>query len=253
MTSPAAGPPEPGPAGRPPGPGASGTPEPGLAGRPPDPGTGGLLSAALEYALQAAAPAGPWLLARPTPCRDWDLRMLLRHVAESLAVLQEGLTSRRIALHPGPEDAAVTADPLAAFRDRAARLLAASLAHDGGPGDGTGPERHGHPVNGLCRAAALAHGVILIGGHWLPGDIAAGAGALEVAMHGWDIALACGRPEPIPGPLAARLLQLSPLLVPAGGRAPLFAEPVPVPAAAGPSDQLAAFLGRPPVGGSRRT
>jgi hypothetical protein len=171
--------------------------------------------------------------------------MLLRHVAESLAVLQEGLTSRRIALHPGPEDTAVTTDPLAAFRARAARLLATSRAHAGGHG-ADGPERHGHPVNGLCRAAALTHGVILIGGHWLPGDIAAGAGALEVAMHGWDIARACGRPEPIPLPLAARLLQLGPLLVPPAGRAPLFAEPVPVPAAAGPSDQLAAFLGRPP-------
>ena len=234
MTGPAADPPEPGPAGRPPGPG---------------PGAGGLLAAALEYALQAAASAGPGLLARPTPCRDWDLRMLLRHVAESLAVLQEGLTTRRIALHPGPEDTAVTADPLVAFRARAARLLATSREHD--PGHGAdGPEQYGHPVNGpingLCRAAALTHGVILIGGHWLPGDIAAGAGALEVAMHGWDIALACGRPEPIPVPLAARLLQLSPLLVPTAGRAPLFAEPVPVPAAAGPSDQLAAFLGRPP-------
>ena len=113
MTGPAADPPEPGPAGRPPGPG---------------PGAGGLLAAALEYALQAAASAGPGLLARPTPCRDWDLRMLLRHVAESLAVLQEGLTSRRIALHPGPEDTAVTADPLTAFRARAARLLATSRA-----------------------------------------------------------------------------------------------------------------------------
>ena len=238
MTGPAAGPPEPGSAGRLPGPG---------------PGAGGLLAAALEYALQAAASAGPGLLARPTPCRDWDLRMLLRHVAESLAVLQEGLTSRRIALHPGPEDTAVTADPLTAFRARAARLLATSREHD--PGHGAdGPERHAHPVNGpingpingLCRAAALTHGVILIGGHWLPRDIAAGAGALEVAVHGWDIALACGRPEPIPVPLAARLLQLSPLLVPAAGRAPLFAEPVPVPAAACPSDRLAAFLGRPP-------
>jgi len=229
---------------------ATGPPEPGPGGGPPGPGAGGLLAAALEYALQAAASAGPGLLARPTPCRDWDLRMLLRHVAESLAVLQEGLTSRRIALHPGPEDTAVIADPLAAFRARAARLLATSREHapDHGVGQhgADGPEPHGHPVNGLCRAAALTHGVILIGGHWLPGDIAAGAGALEVAVHGWDIALACGRPEPIPVPLAVRLLQLSPLLVPAAGRAPLFAEPVPVPAAAGPSDQLAAFLGRSP-------
>jgi len=232
---------------------AAGPPDPGPAARPPGPGAGGLLAAALEYALRAAAPAGPGLLARPTPCRGWDLSMLLRHVAESLGVLQEGLTSRRIALHPGPEDTAVIADPLGAFRARAARLLATSREH--APGHGADdPERHGHPVhgpvhgpiNGLCRAAALTHGVILIGGHWLPRDIAAGAGALEVAMHGWDIALACGRPEPIPVPLAARLLQLGPLLVPTAGRAPLFAEPVPVPAAAGPSDQLAAFLGRVP-------
>jgi uncharacterized protein (TIGR03086 family) len=226
---------------------AAGAPDPGPAGRPAaaDPGAGGLLAAALEYALLAAEPAGPGLLGRPTPCRGWDLRMLLRHGAESLAVLQEGLTSRRIALHPGPEDAAVNADPLAAFRDRAGRLLAASRvrAPDGGA---DGQERHGHPVSGLCRAAALSHGVILIGGHWLPRDIAAGAGALEVAMHGWDIALACGRPEPIPAPLAARLLQLSPLLVPPAGRAPLFAGPVAIPAAAGASDQLAAFLGRAP-------
>ena len=82
------------------------------------------------------------------------------------------------------------------------------------------------PSAELCRAAALTHGVILIGGHWLPGDIAAGR-ALEVAMHGWDIARACGRPEPIPAPAGARLLQLGPLLVPRRVRAPLFAEPVP--------------------------
>src|SRR5204863_323200 len=87
------------------------------------------------------------VLTAPGRCRGWDLSMLLRHVAESLGVLQEGLMSRRIALHPGPEDTAVTADPLGAFRARAARLLATSREH--APGLGTeGPERHGHPVHG---------------------------------------------------------------------------------------------------------
>jgi uncharacterized protein (TIGR03083 family) len=210
------------------------------AGRNP---AGSLLTEAIEYALRAAAPAGPGLLARPTPCRGWDLRTLLRHVAESLAVIQEGLTSSRIALYPGTEDAAVTADPLAAFRDRAARLLTVSRARHPGE-DGGGAVRY--TVSGHCRAAALSHGVILIGGHWLPRDLAAGAGALEVSVHGWDIAQACGSREPVPAALAARLLGLAPLLVPAAGRAPLFAEPGPIPPAGSPGDQLTAYLGRSP-------
>ena len=81
----------------------------------------------------------------------------------------------------------------------------------------------------------------------LAASVMAGAAALEVAVHGWDISRACGQRQPIPRALAIDLLAIAPVLVPRAGRHPLFAAPVTVPATAGPSDQLAAFLGRAPL------
>jgi uncharacterized protein (TIGR03086 family) len=73
------------------------------------------------------------------------------------------------------------------------------------------------------------------------------AGAIEIAVHGWDISQACGTRRPIPDPLAATLLRIAPLLIPDTGRDPLFGPPVPVPPRAGPGDRLVAFLGRDPI------
>jgi uncharacterized protein (TIGR03086 family) len=183
----------------------------------------GLLDAAVGYALRAAAPVTPQLMSCPTPCQRWDLRMLLRHSAESLAALREGIGGGRVCLHAGPESAEVLADPAAEFRTRAVALL------------------------GACDDAAGHHPLISVADRCLPLSLAAGVGALEVAMHGWDISRACGAREPIPGPLATRLLEISPLLVPRDGRDPLFAAPVTVEPGRGLSDQLAAWLGRDPA------
>jgi hypothetical protein len=79
----------------------------------------------------------------------------------------------------------------------------------------------------------------------------AGAGALEIAVHGWDMSRACGHCQPIPPTLAAGLLAIAPLLVPGTDRHPLFATPVSVPPEAGLSDQLVAFLGRSPQAATR--
>ena len=43
---------------------------------------------ALHYALAVTEGVTPELMPRPTPCRGWDLRMLLMHAAESLAALK---------------------------------------------------------------------------------------------------------------------------------------------------------------------
>jgi uncharacterized protein (TIGR03086 family) len=69
---------------------------------------------------------------------------------------------------------------------------------------------------------------------------------VEIAVHGWDVAQACGRPRPIPPQLAEELLQLAPLLVTDADRPGRFAPPVAVPAGASPGDRLVAFLGRGP-------
>ena len=148
--------------------------------------------------------------------------MLLRHASESLAATGEGIEAGHVALEPPAEDADLAADPARAFRDRARQLLDAGTA----PG-------YQHQVTEIA-GCPLAAGVI------------AAAAALEIAVHGWDISRACGRRQPIPRALASSLLEIAPALVPSAGRHPLFAAPVAVGAAAGPSDRLAAFLGRAP-------
>jgi uncharacterized protein (TIGR03086 family) len=186
--------------------------------------TGGirLLEPAIGYALAAAAAVTPEFLSRPTPCRGWDLRMLLRHASESVAAICEGIDAGCIGLCPSGEDADVASDPARAFRDRAARLL------------------------GACASPGRQHEVIHIADGLLQASAMAGAGALEIAVHGWDVSRACGRCQPIPPALAADLLAIAPLLVPGTDRHPLFAAPVSVPPEADPSDRLAAFLGRSP-------
>ena len=182
----------------------------------------GLLEPSISYALGVVLAVTPELLSRPTPCREWDLRMLLRHASESLAAIGEGIEAGRIGLDPAAEDGDLAADPARAFRDRAGRLLDAC----------TSPGRHRQ--------------VIEIAGCPLAASVMAATAALEVAVHGWDISRACGRRQPIPRALATGLLEVAPVLVPGAGRHPLFAAPVTVPATADPSDRLAAFLGRAP-------
>jgi uncharacterized protein (TIGR03086 family) len=182
-----------------------------------------LLEPSIGYALGAVLAVTPELLSRPTPCRGWDLRMLLRHASESLAAIGEGIEAGRVGLLPAAEDADLAADPAEAFRDRAGQLLDAwtSLGH-------------------RRQAIEIADCPLAV-------SVMAAAAALEVAVHGWDINQACGQRQPIPHALAIALLEIAPVLVPSTGRHPLFAAPVTVPATAAPSDRLAAFLGRAPV------
>jgi uncharacterized protein (TIGR03086 family) len=187
----------------------------------PTDGTG-LLEPAISYALATVRAVTPEFLSRPTPCRGWDLLMLLRHANESLAALHEGIDAGCVGLDPAADDGDLAADPVWAFRDRAGKLLNAW----------TSP---GHQ-----------HHVIDIGGCPLGASVMAGAGALEIAVHGWDVSRACGHREPIPRGLAMDLLAIAPLLVPGTGRHPLFAAPVVVALTADPSDRLVAFLGRTP-------
>jgi len=114
---------------------------------------------------------------------------------------------------------------LSALRDRAAELLCAAYGF-GGTGE-----------------------FVAVGGLPMPAGLVACAGAVEIAVHGWDVAAARGGDCPIPPLLAGRLLRLCPFLM--AGREGLFAGPVEVPAAASPGDKLVGYLGRDP-GRARR-
>jgi len=184
-----------------------------------------LLDQAISYAARSVLDVRPALLPRPTPCRGWNLDMLLRHASESLAALHDGTVTGHVALIPAVPDRDPAADPARTFCDRASRLLAARAA--------TGRGRQ----------------VLDIGDLPLPAIAMECAGAIEIAVHGWDISQACGQNGPIPDPLAATLLAIAPLLIPETGRHPLFSPPVRATAQARPGDRLVAFLGRKPLAG----
>jgi uncharacterized protein (TIGR03086 family) len=87
---------------------------------------------------------------------------------------------------------------------------------------------------------------VSVGGCPVPTSIVTSVGAVEVAVHGWDIAQACGQPRPVPPGLAEELLLLVPLLVTGSDRPSRFAAAVAAPPGASPGDRLIAFLGRDP-------
>jgi len=182
-------------------------------------GAPGLLEQAVGYMLATAALATPRLLPRATPCAGWDLRTLVLHVSDSLGVLTEALQAGQVGAGPAPGG---EPDPVACLRRRARALL------------------------GTCATAGAGGHLVAIADRELTVNVAAAAGAIEIAVHGWDISAACGARRPVPPGLATALLPLAPLLIPPAARAGLFAGPVPVPGPAGPGDRLVAFLGRQP-------
>jgi uncharacterized protein (TIGR03086 family) len=195
-----------------------------------------LLAGAISYMLGVCAPIGAAELALPTPCPDWNLAMLLGHLCQSMADLETALRTGRLDLYEPVGRAG--GDPVEALRDGAAQLLCAGYCYGG-------PE---------CFVA--------VGGLPMPAGLVACTGAVEIAVHGWDVSAArarAGRDSassasaisdrgisqiPIPAALATRMLRLSPLLV--AGRESLFAVPVEVPAQASPCDRLVSYLGRHP-------
>ncbi|MGH3647213.1 MAG: TIGR03086 family metal-binding protein [Micromonosporaceae bacterium] len=181
-----------------------------------------LLERAVGYTLGSLQLITPQRLARPTPCQGWTLSQLLRHMQGSLDALLEAVELGHVALDPALPD--VSADPVAALRERACQLVGAWTSG---------------------RAAE----VISIGGCPITASITATAGALEIAVHGWDVGRACGKDRPIPEALAEELLRLSPMFVTAADRPVRFAAPVPVAGSATTSDQLVSFLGRRPAYG----
>jgi uncharacterized protein (TIGR03086 family) len=181
---------------------------------------------------------------RPTPCSDWDVTDLLVHMVDSLEVVTEMALGRVAVAGPPP-----TSDRPEALADHLRVLGCALIGEwtargDSGsvlldrPGGGAGPDRVSRRATPLTMDARLA----------------ARLGALEVAVHGWDLSAALGPGAVLPPRLAAALLPVAVAHAPQGdrvpsvgrsGRAPRFAPPR-VPPASDPSSLLLAHLGRDP-------
>jgi uncharacterized protein (TIGR03086 family) len=174
-----------------------------------------VLERAIAYALGSLALVTPSQLARPTPCTRWDLRELLEHLGDSIAALHEAADTGRVTLI----SASRTEGVIPQVRDQAVGLLGAWSN-----------------INGVFP--------VRVEEAPLSAPLTAAAGAIEVTVHGWDVAQACGSSRPIPADLAEELLDLSVLMVRPWDRPGRFAPPLRPPPGASPGDRLLAFLGR---------
>lgn len=173
-----------------------------------------LLPRAIDYTRGVLPSVTPGRMGDPTPCAAWDLRALLGHMDDSMQALEEAVVVRRVWREPADP----RADPVASLRARACRLLDVW-------NDDTGAD-------------------VCVDGRPLTGAVLSSAGALEVAVHGWDVGWACGVDRPLPDELAATLLPLVPVLVTEADRPSRFGRPAPVRADAPPGERLLAALGR---------
>jgi uncharacterized protein (TIGR03086 family) len=207
-----------------------------------------LLERAIAYTRGCLALVTDARLPAATPCEAWDLRALLMHMEDSLTSLHEAGTVRRVTTHPAPGTTTATritarrtGDELVdALRSRACQLL----ADWSGVWSGVWSADWADPAS--TSAASPGAGDVVVDGRPLTSSVLTSAGALEIAVHGWDVSVACGADRPLPDALARDLLHLAPVLVSDADRPSRFAHPLPSSSDDPASDRLLAFLGRLP-------
>ncbi|MGZ6752092.1 MAG: maleylpyruvate isomerase family mycothiol-dependent enzyme [Nocardioides sp.] len=197
-----------------------------------------LLGRSLDYTCEALAGVSPDVLARPTPCSAWTLDRLLEHMEDALDAFTEAAGGTVSVRRDAPRDGGV-----GDLRVKACRLHAAWAEESaaGGPGDGA---RDGVRVG-------VRDGV-RVGDRDVASGLLVATAALEVTVHGWDVAQTTGRRTPIPVGLAADLLPVARLVVAEEDRGLRFDRVAPT----GPRDpadvRLLAQLGRHLTGPPRQ-
>ncbi|MEV0234203.1 TIGR03086 family metal-binding protein [Nonomuraea sp. NPDC050786] len=190
-----------------------------------------LLERAIDYALGSLRLVTTATLCRATPCADWNLQRLLDHMADSLQTLNDAATGH-IALSPVDEVSEGSChNPALRLRDGATEVLALWT---------------GTLASNRIAGTPSGNQLIAIADHHLTSPVVAAAGAIEITVHGWDVARSCGEHRPIPSLMADELLDLAQLFVTGRDRPHRFAPRVPVPPHAPAEDRLLAYLGRDP-------
>jgi uncharacterized protein (TIGR03086 family) len=175
---------------------------------------------ALAQTEQIVAAVRPDQLGNPTPCTEFDVRDLLRHIGGAItraAITGEGGDALAFDGR-GPEDMS-----LDTYRVLAKRATAA------------------------WSDDARLDAMVTVPWGTVPGRVALSGAMQEVVTHGWDLATATGQEAEGDPDLATWVLEefAHRALPPErrGGPVP-FGPVVPAPAGAGPYAQLAAWLGR---------
>jgi uncharacterized protein (TIGR03086 family) len=178
------------------------------------------------HAALAAVAAGITAdqLTAPTPCSEWTVAQVLQHAAGDQRAYAATITGEG-----GPTDDPF--DPSGTLDGSVAALVEPALLASAAAFATVDPDA---PVPTPLPQGAL------------PAPVAAGAAALDAAVHAWDVAVAVGRPSPLHDTLAATLLPVARSIVEPlrlyGAYAPAL-EPA---ADDTPSDELLRYLGRDP-------
>jgi uncharacterized protein (TIGR03086 family) len=171
-----------------------------------------LLDRSLGYTRVALAGVTDARLAAPTPCREWTLRDLLAHMDDSLDAFTE-------AAGGSVELSSARAAPRVEVLQQKACALMGLWNDQRPPG-------------------------VSVGGADLATDLLVATAALEITVHGWDVAQATGTGTPIPEELARLLLPVARQVVSELDRGIRFAAALPEPVEATADVRLRAFLGR---------
>lgn len=184
----------------------------------------GLLERAVAYTRLVLLDALDTPGDAPTPCTRWRLVDLLAHMNASLLTMDQAARTGGIALLDPPQsrppDLGVSAQ-VGLLSQRACTMLDSWLGRNAPP-------------------------LFSVGGSELQAGLLAASGALEVTVHGWDVARTCRTGHPIPAALAEDLLLYVPLLVADADRPHRFGMPIPTGADTSPDVELLAVVGRRP-------
>lgn len=184
------------------------------------------MAATFDHAATIVAGVRSDQLSDPTPCEEWDVQTLLGHLTG--VVVNCGRGAAGAALLPGAISVPMAEDREAKFRVEADRTLAAWRACD-------------------------LNGMVDIGAGPMPAAMALGVNLVDTTTHTWDVARATGQQLDLSADHAAVVLEASREVVKDDLRSVVgFNPPVDVADAAGPVDELVAFLGREPSSAAER-
>lgn len=180
-----------------------------------------LLERSLGYTRVALADVGPDDLDAPTPCAGWTLARLLQHMEDALDAFTEAAAGQ-VQVDPAGQGV----DRVDTLREKACTLLGAWTE--------------------------ARRGTVAVGDRQLQAPLLVETAALEIAVHGWDVAQATGARTPIPDELARGLQPVAARVVRPADRGSRFGPARRPHVPTSPTDALLAFVGRRtgPVGGN---
>ena len=186
--------------------------------------TNAQLATVLADLAEVVAAVGDDQLRRPTPCAEFDVGELRRHILGWLTTFAAGYADPQGQAPAGIDDYQTPADPAAEARAAADRLTTAI-------------------------GAGAAERPLSLGESAMPGELALGMILWEYQMHGWDLARAIGQPWSPPEAAAEESLAFAPMMLTDDyqGEGKMFGPRVEVPEDAPAFDRLLGLSGRDPA------